>query len=144
MIALPVNAEPDVLSLQEVANDSLCPHLQSCIIGFYQGSKESEKTVVKNYFDQLTTLSGGYSLDALHCYPSLLETIADKQGIYLVQVKSNQSKLLEECVHIGQHLPCTQTVGTIDKAHGRLEIRQAKLYEVNLACLEQRWHKTHM
>ena len=32
--------------------------LQSQVIGFYQGNKESEKTVVKNYFDNQTTLSG--------------------------------------------------------------------------------------
>jgi len=118
--------------------------LQSRIIGFYQGKKESEKTVVKNYFDQQITLAGGYSLDALHCYPTLLETIAEKKGIYLVQVKNNQQKLLEECEHIGQHLPCKETFETIDKAHGRLEIRQAKLYEVNVECLEQRWHKTQL
>ncbi len=32
--------------------------LQSQIIGFYQGNKESKKTVVKEYFDKQTTLSG--------------------------------------------------------------------------------------
>lgn len=118
--------------------------LQSQIIGFYQGKKESEKTVVKEYFDKQTTLSESYSLDALHCYPTLLETIAEKKGIYLVQVKNNQEKLLEECEHISQYLPCKETFQTIDKVHGRLEQRQARLYEVNVACLEQRWHKTHL
>jgi predicted transposase YbfD/YdcC len=116
--------------------------LQSRIIAFYQGSKESEKTVVKNYFDEQITLSGGYSMDALHCYAALLETIAEKGGIYLVQVKSNQEKLLEECEQIAQQLPCKQAFQTIDKAHGRMEQRQAKLYELNVECLEPRWHKT--
>lgn len=116
--------------------------LQGQIIGFYQGSKESEKTVVKNYFDKQTNLGGGYSLEALHCYPTLLEKIAEKRGIYLVQVKSNQKKLLEDCEHVAQHLPCKEAFATIDKAHGRLEQRQAKLYELNVECLEPRWHKT--
>jgi predicted transposase YbfD/YdcC len=116
--------------------------LQSQIIGFYQGSKESEKTVVKNYFDKQTNLGGGYSLDALHCYPTLLEKIAEKAGIYLVQVKSNQKKLLEECEHVAQHLACKEAFARIDKAHGRLEQRQARVYELNVECLEPRWHKT--
>lgn len=118
--------------------------LQSQIMGFYQGSKESEKTVVKHYFDKQTTLCGGFTMDALHCYPALLETIAEKGGIYLVQVKSNQKKLLEDCEHIAQHLPCKETFATVDKAHGRLEQRQAKLYELNLECLQERWHKTQL
>lgn len=118
--------------------------LQSQIIGFYQGSKESEKTVVKNYFDRQTNLGGGYTLDALHCYPTLLETIVEKGGIYLVQVKSNQKKLLEECEHISGHLPCKEAFATIDKAHGRLEQRQARVYELNVECLEPRWHKTQL
>lgn len=116
--------------------------LQSQIIGFYQGSKESEKTVVKNYFDKQTNLGGGYTLDALHCYPTLLETIAEKGGTYLVQVKSNQKKLLEDCEHVAKHLPCKEEFATVDKAHGRLEQRQAKFYELNVECLEPRWHKT--
>ncbi len=118
--------------------------LQSQIIGFYQGNKESEKTVVKNYFDQQTTLSGGYSIDALHCYPTLLETIANKGGIYLVQVKSNQEKLLEDCAHIDQHLPHKEVFATIDKAHGRLEQRKARLYGLNVECLEERWQQTQL
>jgi predicted transposase YbfD/YdcC len=116
--------------------------LQSQIVGFYQGSKESEKTVVKKYFDKQTDLGGRYTLDALHCYPTLLETIAEKGGTYLVQVKSNQKKLLEECEYLAQQLPCKQSFQSIDKAHGRLEQRQASVYELNVECLEPRWHKT--
>lgn len=83
-------------------------------------------------------------MDALHCYPALLETIAEKGGTYLVPVKSNQEKLLEDCAHIGQPLPCKEAFATVDKAHGRLEQRQAKLYELNVACLQDRWHKTQL
>lgn len=57
--------------------------LQSHIIGFYQGSKESEKTAVASCFQAQNTLIGGFSMDALHGYPTLLETIAEKKGVYL-------------------------------------------------------------
>ncbi len=102
--------------------------------------------------DKQLTLWGGYSLDALQCYPALLETIAEKGDICLVhvylvqvclvQVISNEEKLLEDSEQIAQQLACKQAFQTIDKTHGRLEQRPARVYELNLECLEPRWHKT--
>jgi hypothetical protein len=70
--------------------------------------------------------------------------IAEKGGTYLVQVKSNQSNLLEDCENIAQHLACKEAFATLDKAHRRLEQRQAKLYALNVACLQERWYKTQL
>ncbi len=117
---------------------------QSEIIGFYQGDKESEKTVVKAYFSQQPTLTAAYSFDALHTYPALLETIAEKKGTYIAQVKANQAQLLAECEHLKRHLPGAYQVESLDKAHGRLEKRAATVYELKADWLDRRWKHTHI
>jgi predicted transposase YbfD/YdcC len=117
---------------------------QSEIIGFYSGSKESEKTVVKAYFSQQQQLTQAYSLDALHTDPALLADIESKQGVYLTQVKANQSALLAECAHLSQHLEGKYELESRDKAHGRLEKRVAAVYELKAEWLDKRWRDTHI
>lgn len=45
------------------------------VIGYYDGSKESEKPVVTAYLEQVGLLVNGYSFDALHTSPRNLELI---------------------------------------------------------------------
>jgi len=54
----------------------------SQVIGFYHGSKDSEKTVVQAYFSTQESIESAYSFDALHTCPKLLENIDTKGGIY--------------------------------------------------------------
>ncbi len=117
---------------------------QSEIMGFYQGDKESEKTVVKAYFSRQPALSEAYSFDALHTHPALLETIAGKEGTYLAQVKSNQAQLLAECEHVKLHLPGEYQLQSLDKAHGRVEKRVATFYQLKADWLDKRWKDTHI
>ncbi len=113
------------------------------VIGFYNGSKESEKTVVKSFFNERSNLSTeAFSLDALHTDTSLLETINKKSGTYLVQIKANQKKLLEESEHTHQNLCSKHQFSSIEKGHGRLEKRNAYLYNFNIECLDDRWKNT--
>jgi hypothetical protein len=51
---------------------------QSSIVGWYNGSKESEKTVVAEYFKSYEALSGKYTLDALHLSDDLVDMISQK------------------------------------------------------------------
>jgi len=110
------------------------------VIGFYNGSKESEKTTVKQFFGENTDFAGeAFTLDALHTDTSLLETINEKNGTYLVQVKGNQKKLLMNCEHTHKDLEAKHQFSSLDKGHGRLEIRNAHLYDFNVDGLDDRW-----
>ncbi len=110
-------------------------------VGFYNGSKESEKTAVGNYVKACNDLSGiGVSMDALHTESGLLSGISDKGGIYLAQVKGNQPKLLQECRYTHEQVPVRHRFETVDKGHGRVEKRTALLYHFNEESLEPRWY----
>ena len=112
----------------------------SQLIAFYNGSKESEKTLVQKHFEAEKDLSGcAYSFDALHTNAGLLTDIAQKNGIYLAQVKENQKILLEDCKHIHNHLTEKQYINKNEKGHGRIETRQGYLYLLNVECLVPRW-----
>jgi predicted transposase YbfD/YdcC len=116
--------------------------LESQIIGFYSGKKESEKTIVQQYFQGQDTLTGAYSFDALHTCPTLLETIENKGGIYLAQIKKNQKELFEECQHMVQNLPFKYDFEDLEKGHGRIEHRIAGLYPLEVATLNERWQSS--
>jgi hypothetical protein len=117
---------------------------QSEILGFYNGHKESEKTVVSAYFHGKTVLSGSYSFDALHTSVGLLEQINQKRGIYLAQVKNNQKELLKECIHMAQHLMPVEQFETFDKAHGREEHRIGYLLPMDVNALDEKWKDSNM
>lgn len=112
---------------------------QSSILGWYNGSKDSEKPVVSSYFESYDGLTGKYTLDALHLSSQLATLIAEKGGTYLLQVKANQKLLLEECKHIDTHLTALYKKKTQEKAHGREEIRVGFGYTLNVESLPQRW-----
>ena len=113
--------------------------LESQIIGFYSGNKESEKTIVQQYFKGQDVLTNAYSFDALHTCSTLLEEIEKKGGIYVAQIKKNQKELLEECQHTVLNLPFKYDFEDIEKAHGRIEHRIAGLYPIEVATLDRRW-----
>ena len=114
-------------------------NFHSTVIGYYNGNKESEKKVVKTYFDNITQLQGGYSFDALHTNKALLKVIHAKCGVYLAQVKNNQNRLLEDCIHTSVHLPSIYNHNSQEKGHGRTEYRDYALYDLNEKCLENSW-----
>jgi predicted transposase YbfD/YdcC len=117
----------------------------SQILGFYHGQKESEKTIVRDFFTHQTDLKGAsYSFDALHTSSELLETIDSKSGIYLAQVKNNQPILLAECIHLAQNMVPTHQYQSIDKQHGREEIRNGYVMPMNVSSLEKRWNSSNI
>jgi len=115
----------------------------SQVLGYYSGDKESEKTVIQNFFDSKQDLSGQkFTIDALHNSESLLTNIAGQNAFYLTQIKSNQKLLLNEIKHITQHLPPCYDTKSIEKGHGRVDEREVFVYPVNVECLDKRWKKS--
>ena len=77
--------------------------------------------------------------DALHCQVDTLQKVVDKGGNMLVQVKKNQSALLNEVDAQFQHywsLPESQQTShvTHNKGHGRIETRE--VYSIT-ACFSE-------
>lgn len=112
---------------------------QSEVVGYYDGSKESEKPVVTAYFEQFGPLKDGYRFDALHTFPHNLALIGQRGGTYLAQVKGNQAVLLEDCRLIHQHLPAKYWAENTEKGHGRVETRRARGYGLDKSSLAKRW-----
>ena len=54
-------------------------------------------------------------------------------------MKNNQKLLLEECFHIVQYSPFDYDFEQVEKVHGRIEIRGAAIYPLNVAYLDERW-----
>lgn len=104
---------------------------QGAIIGFYQGDKESEKTLVKQYFQAQSELRNScYTMDALHTNAPLLREIHNKGGFYLSQVKANQKYLLEDCIELHRQWLSDGEWSALEKGHGRLEGRRSFCYRV--------------
>ena len=117
-------------------------HCQSEIIGYYSGKKESEKTIVNEYFQDKIELSGsGFSFDALHNGNVLLGDIAGKGGIYLAQIKKNQSILWDDLGAIRAYAQSFHTDKTIEKGHGRIETRKVWCFPISPECVDDRWEE---
>jgi predicted transposase YbfD/YdcC len=115
----------------------------SQVLGYYSGKKESEKTVIQNYFDSVQDLSGQkFTIDALHNSESLLTKIAGRDAFYLTQIKSNQKILLADIKHIAKYIPADHHSKSIEKEHGRIDQREVFVYPVNVECLDKRWSKS--
>lgn len=96
----------------------------------YDGSKASEKKLVKQYFSGKRPLKDAYSFDALHTDRGLLSALHRGEGTYLAQVKCNQKYLLEDCMDVhGSEAPGWMDK-TCEKGHGRIEKRKGYHYRV--------------
>lgn len=88
------------------------------------------------------TAESSVRFDALHTYPTLLETVENKGGIYLAQIKKNQKELFEECQRMVQNLPFKYDFEDVEKAHGKIEHRIAGLYSLEVVILDARWQES--
>ena len=90
--------------------------------------KSNEITAVPELLDMLEISGCIVTLDAIHCQTKTVETIIDKKADYVLPVKENQPKLLESIQALfddpsEMHWVDCDHHRTIDKGHGRIEIR---------------------
>jgi predicted transposase YbfD/YdcC len=119
--------------------------LESEVIGFYSGKKDSERNVAVKYITSQEDLTNqNFVLDALHTNPEFLGLINSRNGGYVVQVKANQQLLLEEFKLLHKHTPSKIFFEKTEKGHGRIETRKAWLYPVENNTIDNRWNKANM
>lgn len=83
--------------------------------------------------------SAKLSFDALYLAPALLTQVHERGGIYLVQLKGNQSALFAHCAELSvQENPLVQRQSS-EKEHGRLVARTARLFPLRAGALDERW-----
>jgi len=105
------------------------------------GDKSSEITVLRELIKETQLESHKISMDAHHCNPETLTQINQAKGLYLVQVKENQPKLLEQCRALAEQSTLAQVIET-ELGHGRVSTRQAKLHDLSLVAIDARWENS--
>lgn len=109
---------------------------------YYNGTKESERPTMANLLADNGLLDKRIVLDALHLVPALLDTIHDKQGTYLIGLKTNQRILWRLClIQTLRHKPLFERVDAPVRAHGRVDERTYGCYLLTELTLAKRWAK---
>ena len=103
------------------------------------GTKRSEITAVRELLTTTRLEQGSLTLDALHFNPGTTAQINQAGGHYLSQVKNNQPRLLAQLSQEAASAQPVSTLKTVEKGHGRLEIRQAAFFKVSHLPLDDRW-----
>jgi predicted transposase YbfD/YdcC len=106
------------------------------------GPKRSEVTAVRALLAQPQLQGSKVTLDALHCTPATMAQIHQAQGSYLVQVKANQPTLLAAVRALEETAVPLGTLQSVDKAHGRLEVRHATFFSLAALPLAPRWQQS--
>jgi predicted transposase YbfD/YdcC len=96
--------------------------------------KSNEITALPQLLALLVIKGCLVTIDAMGCQTEIAEQIVAQGGDYLLAVKKNQKYLYEDVAHLFQHaVPENFTAEgfdearTVDKQHGRLEIRHCQL-----------------
>ena len=103
------------------------------------GSKSSEIPVTRTLLSETGLDKQKVSLDAHHCNPISTTQIQSAGGVYLIQVKENQEVLLKQCQGLAQIQPIMAKVTKVDKGHGRVTTRHAKVLPMESIKLDPRW-----
>lgn len=116
-------------------------HEDRAVIGqaFYNGTKESEKPCLQQLVRQSGVQSQKITADALHLCPAMTESIEGGGGVFVIGLKDNQKELLEDMIDHTQAFKPKEENTTVDKGHGRLEIRQYACFDVRGEYFESRW-----
>jgi len=94
--------------------------------------KSNEITAIPELLKILELKGAIVTIDAIGCQSEIAETIVEQEADYLLQLKGNQPNLHEDVALLFTDLAESNftaypydTAKTIDKAHGRIEVRQA-------------------
>lgn len=108
------------------------------------GSKSSEIPVTRALLQDTGLDKQKVTLDAHHCNPLTTAQVEQAGGVYLTQVKENQEVLLQQCKTLAQSQPCVASVTEHDKGHGRVTLREARIFPMASVSLDPRWQKSNL
>lgn len=103
------------------------------------GTKKSEITAVRELLAETGLEKGNNTLDALHFNPTTTRQINRAGGQFIIQLKKNQPLLLAQMSQEAAEATPVGSLKTVEKGHGRLEIRQATFFKISHLQLDPRW-----
>jgi predicted transposase YbfD/YdcC len=93
--------------------------------------KSNEITAIPELLKVLALNGCIVTIDAMGCQKEIAKTILDQQADYVLALKENQEQLYQDTVDLFRHLEQTPShrlstdyARTVEKGHGRLEIRE--------------------
>lgn len=106
--------------------------------------KGQERKAAMQLIEPLDFTGSVVSADALHTQPKWAQAVLDRGGEYLLIAKGNQSELRDAIALLFSQPPRPRlfpeaTARTVDKAHGRLEIRHLRVSSELGEYLAPRW-----
>ena len=107
-----------------------------------QGPKESEITAVRDMLAETGLQKGKITLDALHVNPTTTQQSHQAGGLFIIQLKDNQPTLFEQMSQEAAEALPLGTLKSSHKGHGRLEIRQAALFDISHLQFDPRWNQS--
>lgn len=116
--------------------------------------KSNEITAIPALLEVLDLSGCIITIDAMGCQTEIAQTIVDQEADYLLALKENQGTLYEEVTLLFDDLTQSHFTAyaydhakTVDKDHGRIEVRQAWTISdpALLRCLRtsEKWPKLH-
>lgn len=119
-------------------------HQERAVVGqsFYNGTKESEKPCLSALVQQSGVHEHKFTADALHLHPGMTEPIAQAGGVFVIGLKDNQKELLHDMIDHTRAFAAVASHDTVDKGHGRLEIRQYSCFDISEEYKDSRWDKS--
>ncbi|MCI5166744.1 MAG: ISAs1 family transposase [Candidatus Electrothrix sp. GM3_4] len=107
--------------------------------GRLNGNKSSEIPAVRDLLKCTGLERQKVTLDAHHCNPLTTAQFHRKEGCYLIQVKGNQPILQEQCRSLESSGEVIGENIEYDKANGRMTVRHASVFSMNLLKFDKRW-----
>lgn len=111
------------------------PDLQICVDEVYATDKKGELNALKELISKLNLIGSVITIDALGCQKAIAQTIIERDGNYVLQLKDNQKKTKEAAIKLfetSNNSEINQYTET-ESAHGRVEER---IYETILVTPE--------
>jgi hypothetical protein len=109
--------------------------------GYYNGSKESERSVVETLLVDKKLAAQNLTMDSLHFTPTILNLIAAAEGTFVVGLKGNQCEIHEDMIQLTTLLKHDYQLDTKYKGHGRQETQHFKAFDISGEYFDKRWEK---
>lgn len=115
--------------------NAFTPDLQICVNEVYANDKKGELNALKELISKLRLVNSVITIDALGCQKTIAQTIIEKDGNYVLQLKDNQKKAKEEAVFVFEETDISKIEQhtETESSHGRVEER---IYETILITPE--------
>lgn len=100
---------------------------QAVIAQLKTDSKSNEITILPELIKSLDLEGAIITIDAMGCQKEIAKTVQEKGADYVLSVKGNQSKLLEDVEYSFKNLESDFQITKEDFGHGRIEERKYEL-----------------